>query len=194
MRRPPLVEARARLAVERRRRRLLLDGDVSWMAAPRLDRFKGAVLLQTRDPLKVVSSLVSRTQFSRATTTDNPWFRFIRYHFDVTGDDLRDSMRWYAQWNTLAERHADFIYRLEDLDEVLLVEIANRVGISTTLRAARSVLAGLPRTQNRTEDYGYSRVSLSWADLPEGPEKAGLRVTASRPLPDLEVRCRQGRW
>lgn len=180
MNRPFLVEARKRLGVEWRRRWAHLDGDVSWMAVPRLDRFKGIVLLQTRDPLKVVSSLVARAQFSRATTTDNPWFRFIHYNFEVTGDDLRDSMRWYVQWNMLAERHASLVYRLEDVDDDLLLEIADRVGISTRPEHVRRVLQELPITRNPTEQYGYKRLTLEWDDLPVGPEKSALRAAAHR--------------
>jgi hypothetical protein len=180
MKRSLAHEIKARLAVERNRRRARLDGDVSWLAVPRLHQFRGIVLLQTRDPIRVVSSLVSRREFSRAATMDNPYLRFIRYHFDVTGDDIRDSMRWYVLWNARAERRADMAYRLEDLDETLLVKIANRVGIPARPRHARSALAAVPTTQNQTEDNNYERVTVTWADLPVGPERAALVTAAER--------------
>lgn len=177
---PMLAEAKSRVSTEIRRRQRRLEGDVSWMAVPRLSRFRGLVLLQTRDPVRVISSLVARTQFSRATRVDNPWFRFINHYFDVTGDDMLDSMRWYVEWNRRAETHADYVYRLEDLDDGLLERIASLVRIPTNTDMVRSALQSVSRSQNATESYGYDRVRLRWDDLPIGPERAQLAEAAHR--------------
>jgi len=171
-----LKEPLGRVKEEVRRRHTTLDGDASWMAVPRLERFKGVRFLQLRDPLKVVSSFTGTRFFSREPKVQN---RFAAAHFRVTGDDVRDAMRWWVEWNRLGAKGADLVYRIEDLDTDQFAEMLKMVGgVRDPQGAAIRAFAAVPSNVNAARAHTSSRRDLSWNELPEGPEKEALWTAA----------------
>lgn len=168
----------SRLREEWRRRRQRLDGDASWMAVPSLMRFKGMVFLQLRHPLAVISSLVSHRFFSDPSRY-GVWLRFAHAHFQGTGDDVLDAMRWWVQWNAWADPHADLTYHLEELDVPLLTDMLDMLGLEDPESRARHSLATVPVTVNSAQSRGVTVRRLSWDDLPSGAAKQRLREAAA---------------
>jgi hypothetical protein len=145
-------------------------GDSSAQAVPFIPQFDGLVLHQTRDPLKVIGSLVSFKLF------DNPQFHgpageFIARHFHMTGNVLEDSMRYYVEWNERCEAARNYFrYRIEDLDFQLLRSIVDRIGVDVDDRRIVAALDRVPKNVNTR----YSAKALSWRDLPKGRIKNDL--------------------
>lgn len=163
----PTLLAKARglasqVKVEVLRRRRRLEGDASWLAVPHLESYDGLVLLQLRDPLAVINSLVGIEMFS--PPRGNPWGLKAHAFFSPTGDAVVDAMRWWVIWNRWAAQRADFVYRIEDLDVHLLRDILDRVGGDPG--RAEDALACVPPRTNTLEEHGQARLNLGWDDLP----------------------------
>lgn len=168
-----------RLKEELRRRRTSVRGDASWMAVPRLRRFHGISFLQLRHPLLVIRSFVG-TRFFSDSTKYGAQRRFAAAHFDISGDDVRDAMRWWVQWNSLAAPYATRIYRLEALDEGLFAELLAILGVDQSARRAEAALAVVPPDVNSSSQRGYSPGDIEWGDLPAGRQKLALESLARR--------------
>lgn len=164
----------SRTMVEVRRRRRSLDGDSSWLAVPHLEDFDGLVLLQLREPLRVIRSLVALEMFSAPR---NAFELKARVFVPQTGDSLVDAMRWWVMWNLRASESADLVYRIEDLDAPLLRDILELIGADPA--RAEKALSSVPTRTNTLEERGRGRPDLSWADLPAGPQREALAETAS---------------
>lgn len=160
----------SRLLVEVRRWIRRLDGDASWMAVPRLSAFDGAVLHQVRHPLKVISSFAGMRFFS----TSSSYLDFASQHFDVTGDDLMDSIRWWTQWNEAAETHAHLTYRLEDLGPDLLQDLLIQMGFPKTRRLAADAISRASGPINTASSKGFRPLDVSWSSLPSCRETRHL--------------------
>jgi hypothetical protein len=163
---------RLRVSIRRRYRQ---GGDSSFLAVPRLPGYTGVVLLQLRDPLKVIASLVGMRFFSNLARS--PQSRgFAALYFDATGDDLTDSMRWWVEWNRRAEAYAHRVYRLEDVDQELPYLLA-LLGADHPDARADKALRSVARDINRGRNF--ARLSLGWDDLPDGEPKQRLREYAT---------------
>lgn len=180
--RPPSWKDVARaLKVEIHRRQLDLRGDASWLAVPYLGDFGGQVFLQLRHPVRVVDSLASWQFFSDPDGRHRPYLRFASNHFEVSGDDILDAMRWWIAWNRYAEPHADVIYHLETMQPIMLARMLDRLGATRPYTRASAAYDLVPsRGVNGAHHLGYSLAELSWDDLPAGPVKDELAREASR--------------
>jgi hypothetical protein len=158
------------------RRTLGVEGDSSWMAVPRLDKFSGTTFLQLRDPLRVISSFVGLRFFSRSEMRRPR--HYAAMHFPFSDDDLLDSMRWWVDWNSRAAPYADLIYRIEDLNEELFGTMLQMVGADPT--RARDALATVSTSTNSHVHRGFQGPDLSWDALPPGRERDQLEAAARR--------------
>jgi hypothetical protein len=174
---PRLSEPLARIREERRRRATYLEGDASWMAAPRLSRFNGVSFLQLRHPIPVIRSFMG-TRFFSNPEKHRAQRRFAAAHFAVTGDDIVDAMRWWVFWNELADRAADVTYRLEDLDADLFTTLLTKLGVDDAERRAAEAFEQAPRDFNSSTRRGNTPGSVTWFDLPEGEDKERLQTAA----------------
>lgn len=160
-----------------------LEGDASWMAAPYLDRFQGAVLHQVREPLAVIDSLLDLGLFASPFTDEihRPWRRFLERHFSLGGDPLVDAMRFYVQWNERCEAHASLRLRIED-QSPLIARFAE--GLYPGKGAlVEDHLARVSRKINSREERRVDRtrsVGLSVRDLPHGVDRDALLAMAER--------------
>lgn len=136
-----------------------LRGDASWLAVPHLDRFKGVVLHQVRDPLAVVRSFVGIGFFTRE---NNRFTEYAKGFFEFTGDPVIDAMRWYVELNERCERHATFRYRVEDFPEAL-DGVLDALGTEVDAERRRAAFALVPPNTNTRPRSG-----LGLADLPRG--------------------------
>jgi hypothetical protein len=152
-----------------------LRGDSSWLAVPALEEWNGAkplVVHQVRDPREVVKSLVGIGLFRR--DNDNPFAQFARRHFSVSGDEVRDAMRWWVAWNRRCAALAHFSYRLEEIgaQSDAFFEAIDE----TPTREPRTVIAALRDRNINTR----KSTRIAYPDMPDGPEKDELRSEAAR--------------
>lgn len=133
----------------------------SWLATPYLarEKIRGAITMQiVRHPLKHISSM------NHVHTLEDHNFRANIYTiykklYLPTLDRMRVMDRYifnWIKWNQMAEKHADFIYRLEDLVEKpgeVFEDLGWDVG---------------KKTLNTKKVNSYSNVEqLDWKDLRE---------------------------
>lgn len=155
------------------------DGDASWMAVPRLDRFRGLTLLQTRHPLPVIRSFMGTRFFSNPDAHQHQR-GYAAAHFDMVGDDVIDGMRWWTYWNDRAARHADVVYAIETIDAALVEQVLRLLDEpDVERRAARAVQTASPGV-NSAERRGVARGRLAWSDLPSGADRDELAAAAAR--------------
>ena len=155
-----------RVRESQRRRRLAIVGDASWMAVPRLVRFKGLSMLQLRHPAKVVRSFLATGFFTDMSTHRRQRGYALRY-FGLTGDPIEDALRWWVEWNRRAAQHCDIVFALESLSPELLAGILHRLGVKEPHERSEAAFAAVPRDVNSSEHRGLSRSRLEWADIPE---------------------------
>lgn len=183
------------------------DGDVSWLAAPFVDRLPaGSVVLhQVREPLATVRSLVGMRVFQTrphpgmdlryrlqhlhirfARPIVNPRFvRFAAEHcpeaFEPDDEPSRAATYW-TRWNQLIATRAgtrdDLVYRryrVEDLDDDLLVELDGLLGGDATADRAAAVRAELGTSTHRTRQVD----AVALDDLATPSVRAALREAAA---------------
>jgi hypothetical protein len=143
-----------------------------------LHKFAGLVLHQVRHPLRVIGSFLGFGLFKdpSAHGVDG---QFMMRHFEFTGDELADAMRYYVHWNELCEQvdpSRYLRYQLEQIDVELMTgicgflgELVDRVDIELALRA-------VPRNFNTQ----FNSRRIAWDDLPDGPVKHRLQQMALR--------------
>lgn len=175
---PVLKSPAARVRETIRRGRIDLDGDASWMAAPRLERFRGVSYLQTRHPLPVIRSFMGTRFFSEPKHPAQQ--KYAAVFFSATGDDMLDAMRWWVFWNDLAAEHATVVYQLEQLDESMFTGMLERLGVPDAARLADEAFAAVPRDVNSSARRGDRPGSIGWADLPSGKAKDRLEDAMGR--------------
>jgi hypothetical protein len=149
-----------------------LEGDSSYHAVAYLSSYRGIVVHQVRDPVKVVGSLVANGFFELPGSSSN--LARVLPVLDRTGDPVRDAMQYVVRWNRLAQRHADLRIRIEDLADAL-PDLLGVVGHPELIRRARAELASMPTDVNARR---ANRITVA-SDLPDGPELAALRALAT---------------
>ena len=172
-----LKEPFGRVKQEHYRANTDFDGDSSWMAAPRLARFDGLALLQLRHPVPVIRSFMGIRFFSEPHKTQR---RYAAAHFEMTGDDMVDAMRWWVYWNELADEHADLTYRLEDFGSDLLAEILQTLSVEDPEAKAAAALEACSNRANSSQSRGTTPGKVGWGDLPEGRAKDAIREAAEK--------------
>jgi hypothetical protein len=149
-------------------------GDSSWLAVPCLPLDGVIVLHQVRDPLEFVRSLVG-IRFLEDPDPPRPlrkqFVEVVRRHapevFEPETQVERAALLWET-WNRRAERHATITYRLEDLDEELLVRLGRLLELPIDEEAAQLALAAVSRRVNRRrrdESVSYATIAPTVADL-----------------------------
>jgi hypothetical protein len=131
-----------------------------------------------RDPLRVIGSFLGIGLF-RDPLSKGADGAFITRHFEFTGDEIGDAMRYYVEWNARCERVPSdryLRYRLEDIDASLLRRIANFLDRPISDEAIQAALEAVARDFNTR----YSQKPLSWSDLPAGPAREALEAAALR--------------
>lgn len=146
-----------------RRRVRGLVGDSSWCAVAELERYRGIVFHQVRDPLRVLRSLSMDVfdEFGNGRYARLRW----RLMGGSAGDQVVDAMWCWIVFNQTTERHAVMRWRVEDLDLTVLRDVAAVAGVPLDLEVARAAVDATPRDVNRHHEHG----AWTWADLPDGP-------------------------
>lgn len=155
-------------------------GDASWFAAPLLGKLpRGAVVLhQVRHPLTTISRLYGSGFFDSGLED----VHFVQDFVPETrlGGPLVRCMRFWLEWNRMVEGAADYDdlryhrFRLEELDEERLVELAAALTLPRTTSETKAVLEALV-----SDDDGGS-VELGWDDLPRGVLREEVEVASRR--------------
>lgn len=112
------------------------------------------------------------------TTRHGAFGDFARSHFEVGGDDVLDSMRWWVDWNRRAQGFATITYRLEDLNEQILASLLEQLGEDDVERRARLAFERSARPLNTSVQRGHEVRPLAWSDLPVGPERDAVTQLA----------------
>ncbi|WP_334142960.1 hypothetical protein [Rhabdothermincola sp.] len=150
-----------------------LQGDASWLAVPYLAHYRGVVLHQTREPMATINSFVGVHRFSQQLDPKRS-ISFVAKHFEITGDEVADSMRWYVDWNERCEPYALLRYQVEQVPE-RIGEILRTLGLTVEQARIDQALAAVPTTTNTK-----TRAALAFDDLPAGPLRDRLARTAER--------------
>jgi hypothetical protein len=170
-------EPAGRIKEEIRRRHLELDGDSSWMAVPRLPRFRGVRILQVRHPIPVIRSFTG-TRFFSEPKHHRAQYRYAAAHFSPVGEDVLDAMRWWVYWNLRAEMSVDLVTRLEDIDTRTFANMLGMILESDAETLAEHAIATVPPNVNSGAQRGEAGRSIKWRDLPKGPELEALTSAA----------------
>ncbi|MGH8681300.1 MAG: hypothetical protein ACREVS_16415 [Burkholderiales bacterium] len=162
-----------------------LPGESSWLGAPFLKALpKGTIVLhQVREPVAVIRS------FLRVRFFDEPsaYLRFAEARLPklAQGDRVERCMRYWLEWNRLAERGAGlkglgyFRYRLEDFDAALLERILAMIRYRCEPERVERAIAERPRDYNSRGDKGADS-DVTWGTLPRGELRDALAELASR--------------
>lgn len=138
--------------------------DVSWVAASQLAGFSGTVFHQTRDPLRVLESVLAAGIFEQP----GPLLRRTLIRLVPDLDDhppVVSAMRAIVAWIETVEEQSELTWRVEDLDTDLLIELSGRLGSEITESRARRALERVERSEVQAPS------PLTPEDLPGGPIK-----------------------
>lgn len=124
------------------------DGSVSWLMAARIDwapwgplakdyKFEH-VFHQVRDPLKVIQSFYNVPP--RATWE---WISAVIPQIKLTDSDLTKCAKYWVYWNLMAEKRAEWTYRIEDFDKAYK-EMGRRLGKTFD----ETILHSIPKDTN----------------------------------------------
>jgi hypothetical protein len=147
-------------------------GDSSWLAVPCLPVDGVVVLHQVRDPLEFVRSITGIGFLGDEPRPMRKRFvQVVRRHapevFKPETEVERAALLWRI-WNERAEAHATITYRLEDMDEQLLVRLGRLIELPIREDAARRALAALSKrvnTRRRDETVSYATIAPTVAEL-----------------------------
>ena len=139
-------------------------GDVSWYAAPFLDRLPQTtvVLFQKRDMVDTLNSMWGPPGTDGILCLDNPPGRFVkRYCPEVFEKESKEEqyIEFYTRWTALIQNHATVVYDVTDL--------ADPTFCNTIIKAAtkqdipiEDVRLGLTRVQSKDHTRGPN---VEWA-------------------------------
>jgi hypothetical protein len=132
-------------------------GDASWLAAPFLSNCPKTtvVLHQLRDPVKSLDSMMTRRQIRGKwkpgqESPRGEYTNFLKkYVNDWESDESAQErlVRFWVEWHTLIEESASsrglryFRYRIEDINENLLLSIADQVGATVSSEQVEKALS-----------------------------------------------------
>lgn len=152
----------------RRDDQLLVES--SWMAV-RFLPLRLRVWHQVRHP---EASLRSRITAPGHARDGSPMDRWQREHGkgmpELPQDPVLRAMRRYVVWNLACEQHAEFRWRVEDVDETLISDLAARLDVPCDT----SALTDVPTDTNRHTSH-----DAAWTldDMPRGVDRdAVLRM------------------
>ena len=153
-------------------------GDSSWMAVPFLVKMPMGTLVlhQLRDPIKTLDSMSARRQLRGNTQSGGQgprgeYTKFLNAHFDNWESDESQHerlARFWVEWNLKIEKQKSnpnlryFRFKLEDMDEELLLSIASLIGAPTpTSDQLQSALYTNTKTNHR---LGQANRIVPWAE------------------------------
>ena len=153
-------------------------GDSSWMAAPFLVKLPTGTLVlhQLRDPIKTLDSMSARRQLRgntqpRGHGPRGEYTKFLNVHFDNWESDESQHerlSRFWVEWNLKIEQQERnpnlryFRFKLEDMDEDLLLHITSLIGAPTpTADQLQSALYTNTSTNHR---LGQANRIVPWAE------------------------------
>jgi hypothetical protein len=159
-----------------------LMGDASFGIVAFLARFAGVVFHQVRHPLAVLRSMLATDFFSNPGQY-TPYYQLLQSslpRLECRGTPLRKAMYYIVAWNRLCEPAATLRWRIESLDAETLSRATALIGCERSVVACAAALERVPRDLNRLELRGLQRSDLTWAELPDCPEKRDLMDTMRR--------------
>jgi hypothetical protein len=156
-------------------------GDASWLAAPVLGKLpeRAIIFHQVRHPLATIHGLYSSGFFEQPSDRRS----FVEDFLPETklGGPLVKSMRFWLEWNRMAEGAEDYDdlqyhrFRAEDFEGDRVCEIAALLGLVRDRSTVARVLASTPG-RDRVADLR----DMSWDRLPAGNLRDELMATAER--------------
>lgn len=112
------------------------------------------VFHQVRDPCKVIQSFYN---FPPLATWE--WICTVIPEISLTDSNLVKCAKYWYYWNLMAERKAEWTYRIEDIDEAYL-----EMGKRLKMPLSRMVLSMVPRDTNTR---GEAIREVTWDKLKE---------------------------
>ncbi len=112
--------------------------------------FFSHIFHQVRDPLKTIASASKEPMSS--------WVYICRHCPEIKLDDtpLVKAAKYWYYWNLLAEKKAEWTYRVEDIEAVM-----DKMGRRLKIKLDKGVLVSIPKNTN-SRNY---RVSYTWPDI-----------------------------
>jgi len=162
-----------------------LPGESSWLGAPFLKALpKGTIVLhQVREPVAVIRSFLRIRFFDEPS----PYLKFAEARVPelARGDRVERCMKYWLQWNRLAELGAHFEdlrylrYRLEDIDAALLERLLELIGYRCEPERVARAVAERPRDYNSRGDK-QADADVTWEALPRGELRESVAELAGR--------------
>lgn len=168
-------------------------GDASWMAVPLIHSLppNTLVLHQIRDPVKSMNSINSGNRYFRGgfgrsgIQGPGPYCKFIAqctqgwvWPEDEVGRGAHFWHNWHRWIEFEARRRDDlryFRYRIEDLDEGLLVRIANLIAPSSGPNPYPDLGAAVESVPTNHNHQGEVLEVVSWDTLPPPAKEMAIR-------------------
>ena len=136
----------------------LRRGEVSWLAAPHLDKFHGTVAHLVRNPLAVLNSLMGIGMFHQPEA-HGAWTNYItRQGIKLDDDPLASAQRFIIGWNRMIEPHANRRFKVEDIGMAELAWMAATMDAQPDRHLIQKVLDTVPTSAN-----SRSRADITWA-------------------------------
>lgn len=144
-----------------------LVGECSWLAVPYLKNCTKPIFHVVRHPESTLKSMLGGEMFGPGRK--NKWFKTREQFVNMSGLDMIDAMRIYVQWNKMCERLTSRRYRLEELNENFIDDVATAVDMEYDIRYPEARV-----NQHRKLD------GFTLSDLPNCLEKQELLEMGER--------------
>lgn len=129
-------------------------GSSSWYMAPDLSKQFQHVFHQVRNPIDVISSWYFHI------SENHPVWEYIYHHLPMIQKDEPALAKWakyWVYWNMIAERRAEWRYRIEDIDKIFPM-MSQILGIPLDKTA-------LQRVPKDTNHWGPIPKKVTWVEL-----------------------------
>jgi len=155
-------------------------GDSSWLAVPFIAKLPPTTLVlhQLRDPIRTLDSMMVRRQLRGKTSPEGKsprgeYTNFLKKHFEdweSTESPQERLTRFWAAWHSNIETQAKdpkhqlqyFRFRVEDMDEDLLLSITSAIGISDL--KSRQLQSALQTSNRINHRSGQANTIVKWAE------------------------------
>lgn len=153
----------------------------SYLALPHIEtgKYEGKCIHQVRSPLAVISSFLNG-QMEKNAHIPRAHFQQLKkragyVHLPQTKEEwLAHTVQYIQEWNERCARLSQFTYRLEDIDEDIILRIAKTINYPLSIDSIRYTLSNTPRSVNKHP----KGPDISWDDLPETKHTYLLRKDA----------------
>lgn len=124
---------------------------------------------QVRDPLNVVASLLAFRLFHNPQPHGFQG-QYMRSFITLTGEPMRDAVRFTVTWLERCEQVSTAMWRVEDVNVELLVQLGDMLDVEVSEETARRAIQSTSRTKNRKQ----TPQPLGEKDLPLGDDTRRL--------------------